>query len=153
MSKPVIPQQISRTITELENNLGAELVAGSRWLKEHPGRAVAHSLRPYSKPRNADQNARLWWLHGLMAAQLNVKLPDMIAAGLLPKSFRCFTAEAVHEGIFKPKYLGTKPDGTPRSSARLSTMDFAEAMTRYEADMINEGVEIPSEYEPTEDAA
>lgn len=101
------------------------------------------SLRRYSPPRNNEQNARLWWLHGLMAAHLNERVPDMIAAGLLPKFWQRFTPESVHEGIFKPRFCGTHADGTPRSSTRLSKMDFAEAMTRYEAGMVNEGVEIP----------
>lgn len=101
------------------------------------------SLRRYSPPRSNEANNRLWWLHGLMAAHLNERVPEMIAAKLLPRSWQRFTPEAVHEGIFKPRFCGVRPDGMPRSSTRLSKADFSEAMQRYEADMVNEGVEIP----------
>lgn len=136
--------RIMRDVSDVDVMFPAAARAAREYLRANR-RPLALTLRPYSPPRNNEQNARLWWLHGLMAAYLNARLPELHASGQLPRLFQQFTAEAVHEGIFKPKYCGTRTDGTPRSSTRLSKLDFAEALTRYEADMANEGVEIPTD--------
>ncbi len=93
--------------------------------------------------RTNPQNARLWWLHGIMAAHLNRKLPELIKAKLIP-GFFLFTAEIVHEGIFKPHYCGTHPDGRPKSSTAFDVSEFNDLLTAYESDMVHEGVELPT---------
>ncbi|HEX5464431.1 MAG TPA: hypothetical protein VFW88_06915 [Burkholderiales bacterium] len=118
-----------------------------------PREGVDVFVRRHKVKRSNPQNARLWWLHGLMAAHLNARLPDLVASGLLSPLFLRFTPESVHEGIFKPRYCGTNPDGSARSSARLSKLDFMAALERYQADMTNDGVEIPEPPEWLEDAA
>ena len=92
--------------------------------------------------RTNDQNARLWWMHGLFAAFLNRKLPELIKSGLVPKPFR-FTPESVHEGIFKPHYIGTLPNGMTKSSTQLTRAEFSAILESYEADMRNDGIEFP----------
>jgi hypothetical protein len=102
-------------------------------------------VEPHVEGRTTDQNRRLWWLHGLLAAHLNIKICALIRAKMIP-SFVHFSAESVHEGIFKPKYVGTDPmTGRPKSSTRMSKQDFAAALTAYEADLATEGIEIPAD--------
>lgn len=140
--RTVIEPRILRHAEDAERVL-ADLAAAVRAHFRVSNKPLAAALRFWSPPRNNEQNARLWWMHGLMAAHLNERVPDMIAAGMLPKFFQRFDAEAVHECIFKQRYCGTLEGGRPRSSTRLNKLDFAEALTRYEADMVNEGIEIP----------
>ncbi|HEX5464413.1 MAG TPA: hypothetical protein VFW88_06825 [Burkholderiales bacterium] len=118
-----------------------------------PPQGIDVYVRRHKVKRSNPQNARLWWLHGLMAAHLNERLPQLIEAQMISPLFTRFTPEAVHEGIFKPRYCGTNPDGSVRSSARMSKLDFMTAMERYEADMVTDGVEIPEPPEWLEDAA
>ncbi len=128
-----------RSVCESEAELG-EMIRG--WLRRHWDYPVEVSMVHYVEPRTTEQNKRLWYLHGLFAAHLNRKLPELLKTGLIPRVFM-FTAESVHEGIFKPHYCGTHPDGSPRSSTLLNKSDFAEALAAYEADMHNEGVDFP----------
>ena len=105
------------------------------------------SWRAGAEPRTSEQNRRLWWLHGLYASHLNRKLPDLIRAKLVPGVFR-FTPEAIHEGVFKPHYLGARPGGHPRSSRELTVPEFAAVLDAYEADLRTEGVDFPELEQP-----
>ena len=107
------------------------------------GKPLEVSLKRYSPKRSTDQNARLWWLHGLTAQRLNQVLADELAETQNPviaAAMRSpWDAETVHKNIFKPQFCGGK------SSTRLSKMDMVDAQTAYEAWMVEIGVVFPEQ--------
>jgi len=106
------------------------------------GRRYSVKVEPWEEKRSSgkgSQNSRLWWLHGLTAAHLGLK------------GLGVWTEERVHYRIFVPRYCRTqnrilvlgKETFEEVTSSELGMASFAQAMERYQADMINEGIEIP----------
>lgn len=96
---------------------------------------------PYRDKRSNEQNKRLWWLHALTAAHLGLK------------GLGVWTKDRVHYRIFVPRYCRTarriivlgKETFEELSSSQLDPKEMTDAIDRYQADMINEGIEIPTE--------
>lgn len=63
-----MPPRILRDVSDIDLMFPSAARAAREWLQANR-RPLSLVLRPYSPPRNNDQNARLWWLHGLMACQ------------------------------------------------------------------------------------
>jgi len=80
-------------------------------------------IRPYRKPRNNDQNARLWHLYRDISEQVEIES-------------RRFSPEVWHEH-FKREFIGREemPDGSlhGKTSTKLNTKQFADFMTQVEA--------------------
>lgn len=113
-------------------------------------------IKPYHRKRSTEQNARLWVLHSLYAKWLNEQadeLKDQLRAQIRkmgkPKQLtellgqyvnlsHPWTAEAVHEIIFKPRYVHPRLE---KSSTRLTTAQMAEAQEEYEAYMVSLGID------------
>lgn len=100
------------------------------------------TVKKYKPKRSDAQNRRLWVIHGQVSAFLSV-------AGTVK-----WTAEEVHEYIFKPQFCGffeTVAGDTifkrPKSSTELNKMEMAEAQTRYEAWCAHNGIELELEDE------
>ena len=115
----------------------AEAVAVVSGLPE--GKRYSVRVEPWQDPRTLEQNSRLWWLHGLTAAHLGLK------------GLGVWTVERVHYRIFIPRYCRTerrivvlgRETFEDVTSSQLGTGEFSRCMDRYQADMINEGIEIP----------
>lgn len=96
---------------------------------------------PYREKRTTEQNKRLWWLHELTAAHLGLK------------GLGVWTKDRVHYRIFVPRYCRTarrivvlgKETFEELTSSQLDPAEMVAAIDRYQADMINEGIEIPTE--------
>ncbi len=94
-------------------------------------------IRRHKVHRTPEQNKRLQWLCGLHAGWLNAKRLEFIAAGTLPKFFPATDRDAVRHQIFNPSYCGTD------SSTKPSKLDMVDAITRYQVDLQELGIEIP----------
>lgn len=104
------------------------------------GKRYSVTVAPWQHKRSLEQNSRLWWLHSLTAAHLGMK------------GLGVWTEERVHYRIFVPRYCRTerrimvlgKETFEDVTSSELGVSEFMNCLDRYQADMINEGIEIPA---------
>ena len=103
------------------------------------GKRYSVTIAPWHHNRSLEQNSRLWWLHSLVSAHLGLK------------GLGVWTAERVHYRIFVPRYCRTerrivvlgKETFEDVTSSELGVAEFMNCLDRYQADMVNEGIEIP----------
>lgn len=98
---------------------------------------VAIKVRKYRPRRTDEQNRRLWAIH------------HQVAAALCLMGKPKWTADDVHQHIFKPQFCGVAETAAgdvivkrPKSSTELDKAEMAEAQTRYEAWCFERGIEL-----------
>ena len=102
-----------------------------------PRRGLDIFVRYHKIRRTSEQNKRLQWLCRAHAGWLNKERMRLIAEGKLPSYWPETDTDGVRKHIFNPLYCGTD------SSTKPSKLDMMDILTRYEADLRNQGVELP----------
>lgn len=117
----------------------AALEQAARSLCELPAEYLPLTLRvrKYRPRRSDEQNRRLWAIH------------HQVAAALCLMGKPKWTADDVHQFVFKPQFCGVAETSAgdvivkrPRSSTELDKLEMAEAQARYEAWCFERGIEL-----------
>lgn len=106
-----------------------------------PRRGLDIFVRYHKIRRTSEQNKRLQWLCRSHAGWLNKERMRLIAEGKLPSYWPETDTDGVRKHIFNPLYCGTD------SSTKPSKLDMMDALEKYEADLRNQGIEIPERNE------
>ncbi|HKU19266.1 MAG TPA: hypothetical protein VJP80_08490 [Candidatus Saccharimonadales bacterium] len=102
-----------------------------------PRRGLDIFVRYHKIRRTSEQNKRLQWLCRSHAGWLNKERMRLISEGKLPNYWPETDTDGVRKHIFNPLYCGTD------SSTKPSKLDMMDILTRYEADLRNQGIELP----------
>ena len=106
-----------------------------------PRRGLDIFVRYHKIRRTSEQNKRLQWLCRSHAGWLNKERMRLIAEGKLPSYWPETDTDGVRKHIFNPLYCGTD------SSTKPSKLDMMDILTRYEADLREQGIELPESEE------
>lgn len=138
---------MNQTIYPILSEDGKELVLHRLAALPIPKTGLDIFVRPHQVHRTNAQNDRLQWLCRAHACWLNKERMRLIAEGKLPSYWPETDTDAVRKHIFNPLYCGTD------SSTKPSKLDMMDVLEKYEADLRNQGIELPENedilYEPS----